>query len=296
MALQNATEDAIHTAQTITWTRGDGTAQNLTGATITGTIRNARTGATQTIAGSLSLVTPASGIFTWTYAAADVANAGEYQVQFAASYGGQSDVSLWYDWLVLPIASSSTPRSTMLHLIARLRKLCGGDTAFDDFDYLELLDDHAVAIDCVLEPRAPFYTEHVAPFGSIEIGARVFYGYNTLLTESTDYTADYQRGIITTPAANYQGLRLQGKAYDINAAAADGWERIAQRTADAFDWSDVEGSYKPSQARDFALGMAAKFRRKAWAISRTVERGDTPALIDAGSYNADVIRRAKAGY
>src|SRR5512138_1360431 len=173
-----------------------------------------------------------------------------------------------------------TIRPTMVQLIARVKALCGGDTTISDDDYQTLLDDHAVTVNALLEPQQPFYTEHAAPFENLEAGAKVYYGYNILLTETTDYTADYQRGLFTTPAADYRGLRILGKAYDIHAAAADGWERLAARSADAFAWSDVEGSYHPEQARQYKLDMAKAHRRKAWATGRTVERNDTPAHAD----------------
>lgn len=295
MSLNDALQGAIHTGQSITWTRDDGTPQDLSGATLSGTIQSVRTGASVAIAGTLAIVTAASGIFTWAYAAADVAAAGEYLVQFSASYSGALDTSRAYAWRVLPIAASAAPRATMTHLIARLKKLCNNDTTLTDFDYQELLDDHAIVVTGLLRPQIPFYTLHAAPFENLEAGAHVFYGFNTLLTENTDYTADYQRGLFTTPQADYRGLRIQGTAFDLNGAAADGWERIASAQSDAFAWSDVEGSYHPEQARQFALDMAAKYRRKAWAIGHVVERADTPPLRDADG-RADLLRRERAGY
>ena len=295
MALQNALQGATHTGQLITWSRSDGTAQDLTGATLTGTITNVVSGVTVSIAGTLTIVTAASGIFSWTYAAADVTTAGQYRVQFTATYSGSPDLTFLADWLILPIPTSARPRPTMSHLIARLRKLLADDTTFSDFDLLELLDDHSVVVDSYLEPQPPFFTEHVAPFENLELAAKVYVGYNTLLTVDVDYTADYQRGIFTTSAADYRGLKLLGKAYDVNAAAADGWDRIASRSASAFDWSDVEGSYKPSQARDYASSQASRFRARAWARSRTIERHDTASLAPA-DWRGDLLARAKAGY
>lgn len=189
------------------------------------------------------------------------------------------------------------PRTTMAALIARVRTLLANDTVFSDTDIQTFLDDHAVAVNGVLEPQVPFFTTHLAPFENLEAGAKIFYGFNTLLIETTDYTSDYQRGIFTTPNADYRGLRILGSAFDLHAAVADGWEAIAGRSAAQFDWSDVEGSYKPTQARDYALSMAKTHRRKAWAIGRTVERADTPALQDSGSDGrGDLIRRERAGY
>lgn len=297
MALQNAFQGATHTGQSITWTRDDGSAQDLTGATLSGTITNVLTGTSVAIAGTLTATTPLSGILSWAYNAADVATAGQYRVQLLASYSGALDATYLADWLVLPIAASDSPRATMSYLIARLKKLLGSTTTLTDFDLLELLDDHAVSVNGVLEPQRPFYTQHVAPFENLEIGAQIFYGFKTLLTENTDYTADYQRGLFTTPAADYRGLRIVGTAYDLHAAAADAWELVAAGQASVFAWSDVEGSYHPEQARDYALTMATKHRRKAWATGRTVERNDTPELPrDGGGWKGDLLRRERAGY
>jgi hypothetical protein len=188
-----------------------------------------------------------------------------------------------------------TARSTMANLIARSRKLLNGDTVLDDDDIQELLDGHAIVVDSYLEAQPPFYTQHVSPFESLETGARIYVGYNTLLTITTDYTIDEQRGIVTTPLADYRGLKILGMAYDVNAAAADGWDRIAGRGADLYGWSDVEGSYHPEQARDFATNQAQRYRAKAWAVSRTIERHDT-AVLAPSDWRGDLLARAKAGY
>lgn len=88
MALAAAIKGAKRPSQTITWTREDGTAENLSGATLTGFIRNMRTGATRSIDGTLTLVTPASGVFTWAYGDNDVNESGQdFEVQFVASFG-----------------------------------------------------------------------------------------------------------------------------------------------------------------------------------------------------------------
>jgi hypothetical protein len=190
-----------------------------------------------------------------------------------------------------------TPRTSMTALIARVQRMCVSSSSLTADDYQTLLDDHAVEVNGVLEPQRPFYTTHAAPFENLETNAQVFYGFKTLLVENTDYTADYQRGLFTTPAADYRGLRIVGTAYDLHAAAADAWELIAAGQASVFAWSDVEGSYHPEQARDYALMMATKHRRKAWATGRTVERLDTPELPpDGNGWKGDLLRRERAGY
>lgn len=87
MALANAVKGGLRPAQYITWTRDDGTPENLTGATLTGWLRSIATGDVRAITGTLAVVTAASGIFSWTYSAADVADAGKFDVQFNAAFG-----------------------------------------------------------------------------------------------------------------------------------------------------------------------------------------------------------------
>lgn len=87
MALANAIAGATRPTQVITWTRADGTAEDLTGATITGNLYNTSDFTTRAIAGTLSVTDGAEGVFSWAYDAADVVTAGRYRVQFTAAFG-----------------------------------------------------------------------------------------------------------------------------------------------------------------------------------------------------------------
>lgn len=100
MGLSNAVEDARHTSQVITWTDAEGDAQNLTGATLTGRIRDRKTGIERAVDGTLVVTDAANGVFTWTYGAADVADDGVFDVQFIATYAGQNDKTLIERWIV----------------------------------------------------------------------------------------------------------------------------------------------------------------------------------------------------
>ena len=103
MALADAVAGALRPSQVITWTRDDGTAENLTGATITGTLTPIDTGVARAIAGTLTLTIPASGAFTWAYGAADVVE-GIYNVQFNASFAASPTPARTYKtrWRVHP--------------------------------------------------------------------------------------------------------------------------------------------------------------------------------------------------
>ena len=88
MGLANAVKGALRPSQQITWTReGLNTPEPLTGATLTGKIQNCDTQVTRSISGTLTVTDGANGVFTWDYAAADVAEAGLFDVQFTAAFG-----------------------------------------------------------------------------------------------------------------------------------------------------------------------------------------------------------------
>ena len=84
--LPNRVEGGVRPAQALTWKREDGSAEDLTGATLTGSIRNRATGTTRAIAGPLTVTDGAAGVFRWDYAAEDVAEAGRFDVQFDAAF------------------------------------------------------------------------------------------------------------------------------------------------------------------------------------------------------------------
>jgi hypothetical protein len=86
MALAQAVAGGLRPSQTITWTREDGTPEDLTGATITGKLLNLASGETRAIAGALTVTDADAGQFRWDYAAGDVV-AGAYNVQFTADFG-----------------------------------------------------------------------------------------------------------------------------------------------------------------------------------------------------------------
>lgn len=103
MALSSAVQGATHTAQRITWKDGEGDLQDLTGATITAVKRDRRTYTVSAVTGTMTVVAPATGgVFTWTYSEADVLTAGEYYVQFIATYGDTTkDKTIIEPWTVM---------------------------------------------------------------------------------------------------------------------------------------------------------------------------------------------------
>lgn len=87
MALADAVAGARRPHQQITWVRADGEPENLGAATLTGKIKDRRTGEVRNITGALTVTDAAAGVFTWEYAAEDVAEPGEFEVQFSAAFG-----------------------------------------------------------------------------------------------------------------------------------------------------------------------------------------------------------------
>lgn len=103
MTLPNWVQGATRPSMMVTWYRDSTTtAEDLTGATLTGSIRRGGEGGTkEAITGALTLTDATNGVFRWDLSAADVANAGRLEVQFVATFGsGQTPaktfVVIWY--------------------------------------------------------------------------------------------------------------------------------------------------------------------------------------------------------
>lgn len=71
--------------QPLAWEVG-GVPVSLSGATLSGTMTNRATGATRAITGQLTPTDPVHGEFAWYYSAADVAEWGEFDVEFTATF------------------------------------------------------------------------------------------------------------------------------------------------------------------------------------------------------------------
>lgn len=104
MALSPRVQGAPRPAQLITWLRGDGSAEDLTGSTLTGVIYDERTGAARAVTGALELSDADAGQFTWEHSADDVSIAGLFLVQFTATFptGLTPARTLGDDWEVTP--------------------------------------------------------------------------------------------------------------------------------------------------------------------------------------------------
>lgn len=100
MALATAVQGALRPAQPITWLDAEGNAFDLTGATLTGRIRNRATRTARDVEGTLTVTEAAAGEFTWAFSAEDVAEAGTFDVQFTATVAGEAARTFLAEWVV----------------------------------------------------------------------------------------------------------------------------------------------------------------------------------------------------
>lgn len=103
MALADGVVGSRYIAQSITWTDDDGTAVDLSGSTLAGFVRPEKDKTTRAIDGSLTADADQvnnTGVFTWAYGAADVAAAGDMEVQFVADYGALDEKTILMAWHV----------------------------------------------------------------------------------------------------------------------------------------------------------------------------------------------------
>lgn len=84
MQLDDGVQGSVAPSYVILWANSDDVPINLTGATLSGTIRDAA-GTVRAIAGDLVITDAEAGAFRWDFAPADVADAGHFTVQFVAT-------------------------------------------------------------------------------------------------------------------------------------------------------------------------------------------------------------------
>lgn len=87
MTLPTVVQGSLRPSLQITWLRqGTQTPEDLTAATLTGSLRASGATSITAIAGALTVTDGANGVFRWDLAAADVATAGSYMVEFVATF------------------------------------------------------------------------------------------------------------------------------------------------------------------------------------------------------------------
>jgi len=104
MALPDIVKGEVGRVIAITWLkRGTNEPQPITGATLTGTIRNGPgpTYTTRAVAGALAVSDGPNGTLNWTLHATDSAAAGFYEVQIIATIGSNVLKTFYMPWSVL---------------------------------------------------------------------------------------------------------------------------------------------------------------------------------------------------
>ena len=102
MSIPNAVQTSRRPTLRITWQRTNGEYIDLTGATITGTLKNKSSGATSAITGTTTVVDALKGAFTWAFSTADVTTAANFYVQFKAAFSdGTFELSVSESWEVV---------------------------------------------------------------------------------------------------------------------------------------------------------------------------------------------------
>jgi len=80
-------QGARHFGKTITWTRDDDSAVDLTSATVTGRMEQIGVASSaKAIDGAFVVTDATNGVFTWAPGATDVEDDGRFKVQFIATY------------------------------------------------------------------------------------------------------------------------------------------------------------------------------------------------------------------
>lgn len=102
MALPTRVSGGLRPALEIVWGHDDGTVEDLSGATLTGTITD-RAGNVRAIVGALTVTDGPAGKFEWDFVAADLATPGTYKVQFVATFPSAPSPAKSFatDWTVM---------------------------------------------------------------------------------------------------------------------------------------------------------------------------------------------------
>lgn len=124
------------------------------------------------------------------------------------------------------------------------------------------------------------YKVYTCAHGELEgsaSGADAFRLYDSIgnTISANAYTADLRRGVFTFSADQAgKALYLDGRSFDLNGAAADGWRERAAKQAGNFDFGVDGAQFRRSQWFTHCMQMATHYARQGRAVQATVERGD----------------------
>jgi hypothetical protein len=101
MGIPTIVQNSRYLSTTLTWQDKSGNILDLTGATITGTIKDKETGNTVAITGTLDAsANPTLGQFVWQMSAVDVENWGLFLVMFTATFGALPEKTFEEEWVI----------------------------------------------------------------------------------------------------------------------------------------------------------------------------------------------------
>lgn len=191
-------------------------------------------------------------------------------------------------------------RTGMTNLIAELRGMCNAGSAdytingvaywtddqlqsILDRNKTEVIDERLVAVSEDLGGTTS-YTRYYSRHGNYEAttgGSLIFVVKNSSYTAvgTASYTPDYYTGeIVFSSNTAGSAYYLTGRSYDLDAAAADVWDRKAsQITSAAYSWSTDNMRVDKTAMRKEAVEMARYYRGMAGPSSLNLSRGDTDA-------------------
>ncbi len=179
-------------------------------------------------------------------------------------------------------------RSGMSNLINHVRNLIddGGSVVFTDDRIQDILDRNRVDFyQSQLYPIKQevsgtivykvFKSDYTTLEGTVS-GTEAFRLYDYQGDPASNYSIDTMRGVVTFASDQRGSARyLDGRSYDLNAAAADCWRERASKLVGGYDFK-VEGrSYSRSQYFKHCADMVEYYSSMANPVTMTIERGDT---------------------
>lgn len=180
-------------------------------------------------------------------------------------------------------------RSGMANLIARWRRMVDdtGTSVWDPDEAEQILDAHRhdvwgelLQVTSIMESGTTVYkTYHSerANFEETTGGTSIWRVYDEggTAVATSNYTPDYERGVIQFSADQQGSARyLDGRSYDLNAAAADGW---IERMAKVSGWYTFRSEGKAFDRSDYfkhCREMAEYYRGKAPMAVTLLARSD----------------------
>ena len=167
-----------------------------------------------------------------------------------------------------------TARTGMTTLISRWRRLVddAGTAVWTDDNAQQMLDGFRVDVWSEVLTYIPQYVNattvyklYASKYNNLEAvasGTTVFrvFDANGLLQGTADWSADYQRGLVTFTTDQAGSARyLDARAYNLNAAAAQGWRERAALTSGYYAFETDGQVFNREQYFEHRQEMAVHF-------------------------------------